>query len=103
MSIWSKRSRWSTMSDIRPSAMLAKKLSTLPCANTVIFLTTTCMPCASWRTSSCVPPLEAQLIDVADEIAYSTADLDDGYESRLLTLEQIRNGVRVFERFYCEV
>jgi dGTPase len=49
------------------------------------------------------PPLEAQLIDVADEIAYSTADLDDGYESRLLTLEQIRNGIPVFERFYSEV
>ena len=49
------------------------------------------------------PPLEAQLIDVADEIAYSTADLDDGYESRLLTLEQIRNGVPVFERYYGEV
>jgi dGTPase len=49
------------------------------------------------------PPLEAQLIDVADEIAYSTADLDDGYESRLLTLEQIRNGIPVFERFYGEV
>jgi dGTPase len=49
------------------------------------------------------PPLEAQLIDVADEIAYSTADLDDGYESRLLTLDQIRSGVRVFERFYVEV
>src|SRR5581483_7279145 len=25
------------------------------------------------------PPLEAQLIDLADEIAYNTADLDDGY------------------------
>jgi len=49
------------------------------------------------------PPLEAQLIDVADEIAYSTADLDDGYESRLLTLEQIRDGVPVFARFYGEV
>src|SRR2546423_763967 len=31
------------------------------------------------------PPLEAQLIDVADEIAYIIADLDDGYEARLLT------------------
>src|SRR5271170_5998064 len=49
------------------------------------------------------PPLEAQLIDLTDEIAYNTADLDDGYESRLLTLEQIRNGVPVFERFYGEV
>ena len=49
------------------------------------------------------PPLEAQLIDLADEIAYSTADLDDGYEARLLALEQIRAGVPVFERFYREV
>src|SRR5262249_8805449 len=49
------------------------------------------------------PPLEAQLIDVADEIAYSTADLDDGYEARLLTLEQIRDGIPMFECFYREV
>jgi dGTPase len=49
------------------------------------------------------PPLEAQLIDLADEIAYSSADLDDGFESRLLTLEQIRSGIPVFERFYREV
>src|SRR6185437_9668562 len=27
------------------------------------------------------PPLEAQLIDLTDEIAYSTADLDDGVEA----------------------
>jgi dGTPase len=46
------------------------------------------------------PPLEAQLIDVADEIAYSTADLDDGYEARLLTLDAIRSNVPVFARFY---
>ena len=44
------------------------------------------------------PPLEAQLIDVADEIAYNCADLDDGYEAKLLTLEQIRNGVPLFDR-----
>jgi len=49
------------------------------------------------------PPLEAQLIDLTDEIAYSTADLDDGYESRLLSLEEIRQGVPVFERFFVEV
>jgi dGTPase len=48
------------------------------------------------------PPLEAQLIDVADEIAYSTADLDDGYESHLLSLDQIRSGVPIFDRFYGE-
>jgi dGTPase len=49
------------------------------------------------------PPLEAQLIDLTDEIAYNTADLDDGYEAHLLSLEQIREGVPVFERFYREV
>src|ERR1700745_2466724 len=46
------------------------------------------------------PPLEAQLIDLADEIAYNVADLDDGYEARLLTLEQIRSGVPLFDRLY---
>jgi dGTPase len=46
------------------------------------------------------PPLEAQLIDVADEIAYNCADLDDGYESKLLTLPLIRRGVPLFDRLY---
>jgi dGTPase len=49
------------------------------------------------------PPLEAQLIDLTDEIAYNTADLDDGYESHLLSLDEIREGVPIFERFYREV
>ena len=44
------------------------------------------------------PPIEAQLIDVADEIAYNCADLDDGYEAKLLTLAQIREGVPLFDR-----
>ncbi len=48
------------------------------------------------------PPLEAQLIDLTDEIAYSTADLDDGYEARLLRLPEIRQQVPVFERYYVE-
>jgi dGTPase len=49
------------------------------------------------------PPLEAQLIDWTDEIGYNTADLDDGYEAHLLTLDQIRAGVPVFDRFFREV
>ncbi|HKT47482.1 MAG TPA: deoxyguanosinetriphosphate triphosphohydrolase [Candidatus Acidoferrales bacterium] len=49
------------------------------------------------------PPLEAQLIDLTDEIAYNTADLDDGYEAHLLSLDQIREGVPAFERFFREV
>jgi dGTPase len=46
------------------------------------------------------PPLEAQLIDLTDEIAYSTADMDDGFEAKLLRLPQIREQVPVFERYY---
>jgi len=49
------------------------------------------------------PPLESQLIDLADEIAYSTADLDDGFEAKLLRLPEIRNRVPVFERFFADV
>ena len=49
------------------------------------------------------PPLEAQLIDLTDEIAYNTADLDDGYEAHLLSLDEIREGVPIFEGFYREV
>lgn len=48
------------------------------------------------------PPLEAQLIDLTDEIAYSTADLDDGFEARLLTVEQIASGVNLFDRCFRE-
>jgi dGTPase len=50
------------------------------------------------------PPLEAQLIDTADEIAYNCADLDDGYEAKLLTLSLVREGVPLFDRLYrpCE-
>jgi dGTPase len=46
------------------------------------------------------PPLEAQLIDLTDEIAYTAADLDDGFEAKLLKLADIRKNVRAFERFY---
>jgi len=49
------------------------------------------------------PPLEAQLIDHVDEIAYNTADLDDGYEAHLLNIEMICAEVPLFARFYEEV
>jgi dGTPase len=35
------------------------------------------------------PTLEAQLIDLADEAAYNTADLDDGYAAGMFTAEEI--------------
>src|ERR1700710_1821828 len=46
------------------------------------------------------PPLEAQLIDLADEIAYLTADLDDGVESGLLDIGHIREHVKILARCY---
>lgn len=49
------------------------------------------------------PPLEAQLIDFTDEIAYTTADLDDGLEARILTVGQISDGVPLFGRLFHEV
>jgi dGTPase len=48
------------------------------------------------------PPLEAQLIDLADEIAYITADLDDGAEARILSVDQIRAEAPLFEMFYAQ-
>jgi dGTPase len=49
------------------------------------------------------PPLEAQLIDLTDEIAYNTADLDDGYEAQLLQLDGIRREVAIFDRHFRQV
>src|SRR5215471_17560323 len=49
------------------------------------------------------PPLEAQLIDLTDEIAYSAADLDDGYEARLISIEETCGSVPMFEHFFREV
>src|SRR6202045_2916701 len=46
------------------------------------------------------PPLEAQLIDFVDEIAYNTADLDDGYEAHILNIDMICAEVPLFSRFY---
>jgi dGTPase len=39
------------------------------------------------------PPLEAQLIDLADEVAYNTADLDDGFSAGMFSSEDIAAGV----------
>jgi dGTPase len=49
------------------------------------------------------PPLEAQIIDLADEIAYLTADLDDGVESGLLEIGHICAEVEVLKRCYARV
>ncbi len=39
------------------------------------------------------PPLEAQLIDLADEIAYNTADLDDGFAAGMFDADAIATAV----------
>lgn len=49
------------------------------------------------------PPLEAQIIDLADEIAYLTADLDDGVESGLLEIDHIREHVDLLAQSYTQV
>lgn len=49
------------------------------------------------------PPLEAQLIDLTDEIGYSSADLDDGFEAHLLPMDQILHDVPLFARFHRQV
>src|SRR5215469_9115051 len=49
------------------------------------------------------PPLEAQLIDLADEIAYNVADLDDGVESGIISIELIREHLPSFESIWREV
>jgi dGTPase len=50
-----------------------------------------------------MPPLEAQIIDLADEIAYLTADLDDGVESGLLEIDHIREHVDLLASSYAHV
>ena len=49
------------------------------------------------------PPLEAQLIDMCDEVAYDTADLDDGYYAGLVTVDDVSKNVAKFAEFYDDV
>ena len=49
------------------------------------------------------PPLESQLIDWVDEIAYNTADLDDALEATLLDVEALCQEVPFFGEFYGQV
>lgn len=49
------------------------------------------------------PPLESQLIDWVDEIAYNTADLDDALEANLLDIEALCEQVPIFGESYKRV
>ena len=48
------------------------------------------------------PSLEAQIANLADEIAYNNHDVDDGLRSGLITLEQLE-AVPIFSRHLAEV
>ena len=47
------------------------------------------------------PSVEAQLCNLADEIAYNAHDIDDGVRSGLITLEQLQD-VALFEHYRAE-
>ncbi|HWY46258.1 MAG TPA: deoxyguanosinetriphosphate triphosphohydrolase [Bryobacteraceae bacterium] len=49
------------------------------------------------------PPIESQLMNAVDEIAYNCADLDDGFEARLLDIEMVRGELPFFGDIYDEV
>jgi len=48
------------------------------------------------------PSLEAQIVNLADEIAYLHHDLDDGFRSEILTFEKMME-LNLFEIFFKEV
>jgi dGTPase len=48
------------------------------------------------------PSLEAQLVNLADEIAYNNHDVDDGLRSELITLEQLQE-IKIFQRHFDKV
>ena len=48
------------------------------------------------------PSLEAQLTNIADEIAYNNHDVDDGLRSGLISIEQLLS-VEIFSRHFDEV
>ncbi|MEP6961256.1 MAG: dGTP triphosphohydrolase, partial [Acidobacteriota bacterium] len=46
------------------------------------------------------PPIEAQLIDLCDEIAYNTADLDDAYSAGMVDVEAAKREVAKFAELW---
>ena len=46
------------------------------------------------------PPLEAQLIDLADEVAYNTADLDDAWSAGLIAAEDVADAVPQYREIH---
>ncbi len=51
--------------------------------------------------ASSAPPLEAQIVDYCDEVAYNAHDIDDGIQSGLITLEDL-DGIDLWTEAYAE-
>jgi dGTPase len=49
------------------------------------------------------PPIEAQLMDAVDSIAYNIADIDDGFEAHLLDVPMMQDELPVFAEAYAAV
>ncbi len=49
------------------------------------------------------PPLEGQLIDLADEIAYNTADLDDAFSARFFDMADVAEQIPPYSEILSEV
>jgi dGTPase len=45
------------------------------------------------------PPLEAQIVDLADEIAYNSADLDDSFSAGLVSAAQLEAEIPILAEF----
>jgi len=50
-----------------------------------------------------VPTLEAQIINLADEIAYNNHDIDDGLTSGMLDLKELREAVPLADRTFRKI
>ena len=52
-----------------------------------------------FRRLTSAPPLEAQIVDYCDEVAYNAHDIDDGIQSGLITLEDLE-GVELWDEAF---
>jgi len=51
--------------------------------------------------ASSAPPLEAQIVDYCDEVAYNAHDIDDGIQSGLITVEDL-DGIELWDDAFAD-
>ena len=49
------------------------------------------------------PPLEAQIIDLVDDLAYNVHDIDDGVEAHVLSIDELVTDAPLFGRIYTKM